>query len=243
MKLFQFLLILGIFVMGAACSTNDSTDAGDDDSVESLVDDDDDDSDEDDELSDDDDGELAMDSEDEDGDDELLVDGDEDDDEAIEEISDDSVAASEDENFNNEMAEAAPEEEAFEEQNAEAGAIAQYVVKPHDTLMFIAFKVFGNHMKWRELLSVNDNISGESLAVGSTINYRVPAVKFRWNKNGNPFLIRVGDTLGTISGEVYGVQGRWNEIYNNNRQMIHDPNLIFAGFTLYYVPDRELASE
>ncbi|MCB1073754.1 MAG: hypothetical protein KDK96_11745 [Chlamydiia bacterium] len=50
------------------------------------------------------------------------------------------------------------------------------------------------------------------------------------------------DTLGTISDEVYHTPKRWNEIYQNNRPLIKDPNLIFAGFTLYYIPDPIVSS-
>ena len=53
----------------------------------------------------------------------------------------------------------------------------------------------------------------------------------------------MGETLGTISNKHYGVTKRWKDLYENNRPMIKDPNLIFAGFTLYYVPDRDLASD
>jgi hypothetical protein len=54
----------------------------------------------------------------------------------------------------------------------------------------------------------------------------------------------MGDTLGKISKRVYGTVERWKEIWKNNEKLIKDPNKIYAGFTLYYVPDsRSLASD
>ena len=90
---------------------------------------------------------------------------------------------------------------------------------------------------------MNDGISTGSLEIGSNIKYQKPDEEFIWNPKGNPWVIRGGDTLGIISQEVYSTNSKWRDIYNNNRQLIKDPNLIFAGFTLYYLSDRELASE
>jgi nucleoid-associated protein YgaU len=43
--------------------------------------------------------------------------------------------------------------------------------------------------------------------------------------------------------EKYGTTRKWKKIYKNNEPLVRDPNLIFAGFTLYYLPQRKLASE
>ena len=44
-----------------------------------------------------------------------------------------------------------------------------------------------------------------------------------------------------ISKKKYGTPVRWKSIWDNNKPMIKDPNLIFAGFTLYYIPDNSVA--
>lgn len=131
-------------------------------------------------------------------------------------------------------------------ETTEVTAIAdmgQYTVEKNDTLMLIAFKIYGDYGKWKELASLNPEMSAEGLKEGTVVKYNPPAEKFIWNPQGNPYLIKKGDNLGIISKDVYGITKRWKEIFDNNRPMIKDPNLIFAGFTLYYIPDRNVASE
>lgn len=121
--------------------------------------------------------------------------------------------------------------------------MAEYTVQAGDTLMLVAFKVWGDYERWKELSQLNGGIEMGNLPVGKTLKY-VPN-GFTWNPQGLPHLIKRGDTLGTISTEKYGTDQKWKDIWDNNRPMIKDPNLIFAGFTLYYIPveERDLASE
>lgn len=114
----------------------------------------------------------------------------------------------------------------------------EYVVEKGDTLMLISFKVYGDYRKWRKVLAENPGLSASNLAVGKTLKYSLPATPFEWVKRGNAHLILKGDTLGKISNQYYGTNKRWRDIFENNKPMILDPNLIFAGFTLYYVPDK-----
>jgi len=116
-----------------------------------------------------------------------------------------------------------------------------YIVKKGDTLMWVAFKLYGDFTKWRELKDQNPEVNINNLSIGSMITYIEPEEKFIWNKNGNPYLIQKGDTLGTISEKVYKTKTKWRALYENNQQMIKDPSIIFAGFTLYYKPIKELA--
>ncbi|GAB4012038.1 MAG: hypothetical protein Fur0010_07390 [Bdellovibrio sp.] len=125
---------------------------------------------------------------------------------------------------------------------SEVGTIAEYQVKKGDTLMLIAFNLFGDYRKWRELKTLN-NLEGQSVSVGSTLKYYRPATEFSWRPDGLPYLIKMGDTLGTISKDKYGTVKKWRKIYDNNQPLIRDPNLIFSGFTIYYVPEeRDVAS-
>lgn len=121
--------------------------------------------------------------------------------------------------------------------------IGQYTIEKNDTFMLIAFKIYGDYGKWKELAQMNPELAGKQLKVGQVVKYNPPTEKFVWSPQGNPRLIKQGDTLGIISKDVYGIEKRWREIFDNNRPMIKDPNLIFAGFTLYYIPDRDVASE
>ena len=117
-----------------------------------------------------------------------------------------------------------------------------YTVKRGETLMMAAFNIYGDYRKWQALGSLN-GISGGRVAEGTVIRYKKPATEFVWNPEGLPYLIKNGDTLVTISSDKYGTAKKWELIYNNNRPLIKDPNLIFAGFTLYYIPERDIASE
>jgi nucleoid-associated protein YgaU len=67
------------------------------------------------------------------------------------------------------------------------------------------------------------------------LKYDAPAQEFVWNPEGNPYLIKNGDTLGGISGQVYNNRNKWRSIWDNNKPLIKNPNKIFAGFTIYYL--------
>lgn len=76
------------------------------------------------------------------------------------------------------------------------------------------------------------------------LSYEAPAEEFVWNPQGNPYLIRTGDTLGGISKQVYATVKKWKLLWDNNRPLIKDPNKIYAGFTLYYLENgREVATQ
>lgn len=126
------------------------------------------------------------------------------------------------------------------------GAESTWTVSENETLMIIAFKIYGDYDRWRDIANLNrDKLSGGySLAQGMTLKYNTPAEPFIWNPEGNPYLIKLGDTLGTISTTTYGTKKHWKDIWDNNRPLIKDPNKIFAGFTLYTPNlDREVANQ
>ena len=52
------------------------------------------------------------------------------------------------------------------------------------------------------------------------------------------YTVKEGDTLGTIAQQELGNGGRWEEIYQANKDQIKDPNLIFVGQKLT-IPDGE----
>jgi nucleoid-associated protein YgaU len=115
----------------------------------------------------------------------------------------------------------------------------KYKVQKSDTLMIIAFKIYGDYTKWRELKRLNSKKVNRNNSVkkGTTLIYNPPKNKYVYKPIGNPYLIKKGDTLGIISNNVYDTPKKWKKIWDNNRKLIKNPNLIFAGFTLYYVPE------
>ncbi len=127
-------------------------------------------------------------------------------------------------------------------QLSEAGTLTSeintYTVQKGETLMQIAFKLYGDLSKWKSLKELNQsNLSGGTLKRGSKIKYYVPETPFAWNPQGTPYLIKSGETLGTISNSVYQTPKKWKKIWENNRPLIKNPDRIYAGFTLYYLND------
>lgn len=128
----------------------------------------------------------------------------------------------------------------------EAGTTKTYTVQKNETLMLIAFKLYGDYEQWKQLASQNrDALNGSTnVKEGMVLKYVAPAEEFVWNPQGLPYLIRTGDTLGGISKQVYSTLNKWKLIWDNNRPLIKDPNRIFAGFTIYYLENgREVATE
>ena len=120
---------------------------------------------------------------------------------------------------------------------------SHYTSQQGETLMLVAFNLYGDYRKWKELKEWNAGTNLSNLTPGTVIRYKAPSEKFVWRPSGMPHIVRRGETLGSISDDKYGTVKRWTDIYKNNQPLIRDPNLIFAGFTIYYVPDRDLASE
>lgn len=115
------------------------------------------------------------------------------------------------------------------------GSYAKHVVKRGETLMWIAFRIYGDYSKWKELRRLNSHkISNYShIKPGTVLSYR-PAINPYSRPSGSPYLIKLGDTLGKVSDKVYGTQRNWKKIWRHNPRQIKNPNLIFAGFTLFY---------
>lgn len=117
-----------------------------------------------------------------------------------------------------------------------------YTVLEGETLMWIAFKLYGDYREWRKLKAWNENqLDYQDLPeVGAKLKYKPLETAFNWKSGGNPYLVLRGDTLFKISRKVYEGQGDlWKSIWVNNQVQIRDPNLIFAGFTLFYLPIEE----
>jgi nucleoid-associated protein YgaU len=120
--------------------------------------------------------------------------------------------------------------------NLDSAVVKIYKVKKGETLMQIAFKLYGDVTKWKELKKLNEEkiARDTSLPAQMSLKYAVPASEFIWNPEGNPYLIKNGETLGIISKNIYQTAKRWNEIWENNKPLIKNPNVIYSGFTLYY---------
>lgn len=140
------------------------------------------------------------------------------------------------------QAEEPVEEEQMGSKSKLTGEYADYMVQKGDTFMLISFKIYGDYSKWHSIANENPNVGPSKLKEGLALKYRRPETEFKWNPEGLPYLIKIGDTLGTISTNKYGTDKKWRALWENNRPMIKNPDLIFAGFTLYYKQSGERVS-
>jgi nucleoid-associated protein YgaU len=117
-----------------------------------------------------------------------------------------------------------------------SGGTSDYTVRAGDTLMKIAFENYGDLYKWKDIYQQNhDAIKNPNDGPpGTVLHLDKPSVPVAIERNGDQYLIKSGDTLGTISNDVYGTKAKWKKIWNNNKQLIKDPNKIYAGFYLFY---------
>ncbi len=121
-----------------------------------------------------------------------------------------------------------------EENSLSEKPFKKYVVQKGETLMLIAYKEYGDIDRWVELKKINPQITKvANIKEGQIINLIPSDTTFTPNTNGAPYLIIPKDTLYLISYKKYGTTKNWKSIYENNRQMIKNPNMIYAGFTLY----------
>ncbi len=113
-----------------------------------------------------------------------------------------------------------------------------YTVLRGDTLMKIAFHETGNISNWKTIYEDNrDQLKDPSvIPIGTILKVTQSAHFSDINNQGEKYLIQEGDTLRKISQHLYGTVSKWKEIWENNKQLIQDPDKIFAGFYLSYVP-------
>jgi nucleoid-associated protein YgaU len=125
----------------------------------------------------------------------------------------------------------------------EMGGVSEYTVAKNETLMMISFKIYGDYSKWRKISALNGGIT--MAKEGAVLKYERPMEMFSWAPAGNRYLIKGGDTLGTISSTTYGTMKFWKNIWENNKPLIKDPNRIYAGFTIYtpIIEGRGVANE
>lgn len=109
-----------------------------------------------------------------------------------------------------------------------------YVVQRRDTLYLISKKIFKTKDKWQEIVRWNSKIfnKDKKLIVGQRLKFYLPNQKEV--SQGRPYIIQKGDDLMKISKKVYnGIAGFWTAIWDNNKDLIENPNEIQPGFTIF----------
>lgn len=140
------------------------------------------------------------------------------------------------ENINKNTAPSTPAIHEEEMSNMMSGEMAEYHVKAGETYMQVAFKIYGDVSKWKDIKSLNPQVKEVHLRAGTKLKYEKPAQEFVWQPTGTPYLIKTGDTLGTISNSFYQTTAKWKELWQHNKKLISNPNKIYAGFTMF-APD------
>ena len=126
--------------------------------------------------------------------------------------------------------------DSLEHQEPKNRKSGQYVVKKGDTLMKISFAQYGNVYKWKKIMDDNKGKISDYRKLKAGTELRIEGDMYVVvERNGHPYLIKKNDTLLRISNKVYGDARKWPLLWKNNKQLIHDPNKIYAGFTLYYL--------
>ena len=118
----------------------------------------------------------------------------------------------------------------------------RYTVKNGDTLMKISFEQYGDLYRWREIYASNRPAINDPNHVppGTILTLAGTGRTPSSVHEGEQYLIQSGDTLSKISNQVYGTFEKWKKIWANNKDLIHDPNKIYAGFSLYYLPEAKM---
>lgn len=104
-----------------------------------------------------------------------------------------------------------------------------YKVKKGDNLWDISVKIYGNGYKWVGLAKRNNLVNANFLAVGQELNLLPTEVV---SKPSGEYVVKRGDSLWKISVNLYGDGFKWVDIWNQNKVLVADPNVIEVGTKL-----------
>ncbi|MCB9062076.1 MAG: LysM peptidoglycan-binding domain-containing protein [Halobacteriovoraceae bacterium] len=116
--------------------------------------------------------------------------------------------------------------------------IVNYKVEKGENLMLIAQKLYQDYSKWKQIYELNKNTIAqpEILKTGSILKVKDPQKSLN-DREGSPYLIsNNNDTLQKISKKLYGSSRYWYHLWFLNRELITNPDKIYLGFTIYYLP-------
>lgn len=118
---------------------------------------------------------------------------------------------------------------------SESSGAYEYTVRRGDTLMYIAYLCYSDIYQWKKIVDDNRETLTRSGALRVGMRLKVDAPPQEDDFTGyERYLIKMGDTLGIISKEVYGTPKKWRALWKQNERLVKNPNRIYAGFFLRY---------
>lgn len=125
--------------------------------------------------------------------------------------------------------------EGFDAQSAALAPAASgtYTVQRGDTLSAIAGRLLGSQGEWRALWEANRATVADPNRISPGQVLRLPGAAAPTPVAApRTYTVRAGDTLGAIAQRELGSEAQWRALYEANRRVIANPNLIRPGQVL-----------
>lgn len=117
---------------------------------------------------------------------------------------------------------------------AAAGGVV-HLVQPGDDLWTLSEHYYGKGQEWRRIARANPSLlTGGPDRLEPGWRLQIPDV----HPGVHRVVVRPGDTLSAIADQQYGDPAAWPKIYEANRGVLSDPDLLPVGLSLV-VPDRD----
>lgn len=128
--------------------------------------------------------------------------------------------------------------------DGDAGRVVEHVLGPQDDLWSLAERTYGDGTQWRRIVAANPGLDPDHLDPGRTIV--LPGAPRGLPSTGSDgtdqhpesqnrprtVTVRPGDTLSGLAERYLGEADQWPRIWELNRDLIDDPDLIDVGWRL-----------
>lgn len=107
----------------------------------------------------------------------------------------------------------------------------KYTVKKGDNLWKIAESVLGSGFRWVEISGINNLQNPDLIFSGQELKIPEEEIVEKEPVNGE-YVVKKGDSLWKISVKLYGDGFKWVKLWETNKSLIRNPNLIEIGMKL-----------